>query len=566
MNGGWNLDNVDVKVVDANDADNIVGTFVPSTGSYSLMTYGDSFESDLYDTSDSNQGTVLVKLHGKDWPVGEPVGVKVIEGNSYDATLSRNRPASCIMTTSYLEGAYLDSDAPSQTLCNSAFQTHKRFKFNMLPAMVSTLDEERYGTGVNMTFNVVPDENTWRYLVLQKINNYTGRRLDGFKIEVGFTDANGNFTKASESAGADLRLSVGVGENIKNGEATDIWDANQLATFSHGLFGPQTYEEPVPHFATDGFFDNRRAGFTVALNEDNDTIGSTGTLGSNYMALPVPYGAVSSQFGSWLPSEWAPEGIFWDDDNDPTTDASLVAFWGDRGDGTYVWMKGDATGFQAATAAELLTWASNPTYALSEIEDVLNLGLNYIVEIGDVSTFPVTTPASTVTVRITPRVAENQDAPGYVSTTAPSLSTYIGRAGSVEISPAPRFTAGTELSIVVVDSDLNLDPSVVDTIVLSVTTSLGETELVTLSEIGVDRGVFTAVLPTSTAKSAAAVGNGIIQAKPGTLVSVSYTDEDNGVSGKVVLTATTRATGNAVPLPVKTPKPIKEPKPVKVTK
>ena len=57
---------------------------------------------------------------------------------------------------------------------------------------------------------------------------------------------------------------------------------------------------------------------------NSDTIVSTTVLPSNYTTL----------FGDWLPSIWAPKGIFWDFDNDPTTDADLVAWW----DGTN-WIK-----------------------------------------------------------------------------------------------------------------------------------------------------------------------------------------------------------------------------------
>ena len=527
---GWNLDNVKVDITDLDfDETGYADSFVESTGYYDEMFVGDSFESDIFDTV--NPATLLVNLHGKNWPVGEPSGIKVIEGPAFDATFPNGKPKSCIMTTSYLEGAYLDAATPSETLCGSDFQTHKRFKLNMLPSMVGA--DGAYGTGVNLTFNVYDDGNgeTWRYQVLQKINNYTDKRLSGFKIEVGFLDGAGVFTTASAN-GADLRLS------------TDIFDADQIATFSHGLFGPQTFEEPVPHFPTDGFFDNTGAGFTVALNtpDDNDTLASTGAfVDSNYAALPVPYGAVASQFGDWLPSIWAPSGIFWDDDNDPTTDAHLVAFWGDRGDGTYTWMKGDRDNFQEVTAVDLATWAKSPVHAISEIEDVLNLGLNYIVEVGDVTTFPVTTPANTFTVRITPFAAADQTQPGYVTNAQPPLSDYIDEEGTLSITPAPTFTIAETLTLVVADSGLNMDTGAVETVDINVTTSLGEYEVITLTEIGVNRGVFTAELNTTSGTVAGTDSDGSINVAAGTVVTANYLDADNGSASAAVVTATTAA-------------------------
>ncbi len=41
------------------------------------MVVGDSFESDI----NNSAGEIVVKLHGKDWPVGEPAGIKVVTGD-----------------------------------------------------------------------------------------------------------------------------------------------------------------------------------------------------------------------------------------------------------------------------------------------------------------------------------------------------------------------------------------------------------------------------------------------------------------------------------------------------
>ncbi len=63
-----------------------------------------------------------------------------------------------------------------------------------------------------------------------------------------------------------------------------------------------------------------RSGFVVDTSGHGTSMveGGPSTLAGNYEAL----------FGLWLPSKWAPYGIFWDHDNDPLTDAELMAFWG----------------------------------------------------------------------------------------------------------------------------------------------------------------------------------------------------------------------------------------------
>jgi hypothetical protein len=537
--GGWNLSNVTVNMTDTDyNTSGYVQSFSEIDGSYPNMTYGDSFESDIHETTIGNEGTIMAKLHGKDWPVGEPAGIKVMEATSFDKVLSHSKPASCIMTTSYLEGFYLDSATPSETLCNSDFQTHKRFKLNLLPS--TYVSDGNYGNGVNLTFNVASDANTWRYMVLQKINNYTDKRLDGYKMEIGFLDATtGVFTTASANA-ADIRLSIGTGEDTKNGVSSDIWASDELATFSHGLFG-----KADDHFESDGFFDDTAAGYNVLLNGTKDTIESNGMfVDSNYTAIPVPYSpdttpadgtpdGVAGQFGNWPPSIWAPKGIFWDNDNNPATDAEIVAFWADRGDGTYAWMKGNEDGFAEATALELATWASSSVHSIDVIEDVLNLGLSYIVEIGDVATFPAAAN-NTFTIRITPHFASTQIEPGYVINPPSALSTYVSEKGTLSITPAPSFTVGNTLTLVVADQ--GLDTSInIDTVDISVTTSLGETETITLTEIGANRGVFTATLPTVLGTAAGSIGDGSVTVAEGTVVTAEYTDEYDGLGNSDVL-------------------------------
>ncbi len=69
----------------------------------------------------------------------------------------------------------------------------------MLPTTVaSSTGENRYGKPIDLVFNLdtCDTNDTARgYQVFQKINNYTGMRLDGYKVEV--LDENGTEVNAS---------------------------------------------------------------------------------------------------------------------------------------------------------------------------------------------------------------------------------------------------------------------------------------------------------------------------------------------------------------------------------
>jgi hypothetical protein len=347
-----------------------------------------------------------------------------------------------------------------------------------------------------MVFNLDPaDTNTAnvRYQVLQKINNYTGMRLDGYKVEV--LDATGKTNPA-------LTLSLGLGEN----EGSDIWSWDSMATFSAGLWGPADGE----HFLTDGFFDKLPAGFKVAGHNTSTITGGPVTLGSNYTKL----------FGSWLPSKWQPTGIFWDNDNDPLTDAELVAFFGTAPDepaGTEPsWHKGMKDNWAAPTDSEFLAWATSSLYATGHIEDTLNLGLNYIVNVGSNAAL-----GNKFTIRITPHIAPVQTPPSYAGV-EPELPIITD--GTVAIAPTPTFIIGTTLTLSVKDEDQNLDPTVKDTTMVTVTTDTGDKETVTLTETEVDNAIFTATIATALTTSSPVVGDGKMNVVKDSVVTVSYVD------------------------------------------
>ena len=518
--GGWNLDNVDVKIVDVEDFTTITGTFDPTDGTYTTMEVGDSFESDI-----TTGGLLTGVLHGKDWPVGEPAGIKIINS---DTKTSNGKPENCILTTSYLAeennggvNGFLDG-VPAPVICSSPFQTHKRFKVNFTEASVQDYNTTtNYGKPVDLVFNLEDgDASTQRYQVFSKINNYSGMRLDGYKIEV--LDENGT-VKAT-----DLTLSLGLLENA----GANIWSTDQMANFSNGLWGPID-----SHFETNGFFDDTRAGFNVS-GHNTSMVEAGATLGSNYEDL----------FGIWLPSKWQPYGVFWDDDNNPLTDAALMAFWGDPlNTGTNAWHKGrdydlydGDQSWAEPTDKELLTWTVDPLYAIGHIEDTLNLGLNYIVNVGTNANI-----GSKLTVRITPRVAADQTPPSYIDGNGDYIeppTSYTATAGVVTLAPVPTFLPGSTLYIGVADADLNQNDAQAEEVTITVTSDIGDSESVTLTETAVDSGVFSATLPTENSGSGSTANDGVMSVMEDSVVTATYVDEHYGNTGtSETLTATTTA-------------------------
>jgi hypothetical protein len=391
--GGWNLDNVDVKIVQLSDHHHNIGTFNEADGTYSTMGVGYSFESDIYGVAG-----VMGRLHGKDWPVGEPSGVKIING---DTNVHNGKPENCIMTTSYLASGYLNSPAPVPNTCSGPHKSHKRFKIDMM--RTTYIGDNAYGSPIEMVFNLQSgDSSTKRYQIFQKINNYTEKRLNGFKIEV--LDANKVPNPAlTLSIGigeyVDPSLPIGPGESVGPDSRTDIWDIEDLANMSHGLWGPID-----DHFYEPGFFDDKRVYYPVSLSVDNTVLSYVGNMqGGNYQEI----------FGNWLPSKWHPMGISFDHDGNPATDPHLVAFWGDPlHTGVNGWHKGFMDDWASPTEEEIAVWTAGAPYAIGGIEDSVNLGLNYIVNVGDNVAI-----GTTFTLRITPHFAPaaEQNTPSYVN-------------------------------------------------------------------------------------------------------------------------------------------------------
>lgn len=521
--GGWNLGNV---VVELDGTPGTIGSatgswFDPTTGAYNFADDSDfSYQANVSDAAGTTMGIVLAK----DWPVGEPAGIKIVN----DDPNVKDKPANCIMSTSYLEGNYLDSSDPQQVICSSPFQTHKRFKVAMLPSTVDIVGRE----SIDLVFNTEAEEGTREYEVFQKINNWTNQRLQGFKIEVGF-GVGANFVSAI-SAGVDLA-------NLNIAVPSTLWSPTQLATFSAGLFGPED-----KHTGEVGFFDpNRRAGFFIdeyveGLQPLTDTLTATRPMASNYADVPAGAADAANQFGPWLPNNMLPQGIFFDDDGNPLTDALLVAWYGyNPAIGSHGWMGGsqDPDGpFSAVPSAEIQTMGTNLSYTSAVIDDLVNIGLNFVVRVGDVDNFPTTNVAGgkSFTIRITPTPdTSTAPPPSFVGMTPDPLLLFTSSDASVLLQPEETFMIGTPLTARVGDADLNLDPAVAETVDVSISATSGLSGTLTLIEQGANRGVFAALLPEAYSQVAA-----------GTVVTLTYIDATSGTSK----TSSTTAEGAVEPI------------------
>lgn len=455
----WSQDNVSVfKVVNDVEATEPFAKLVTSgTGNdvfdpiNELVTsVGDSFVSKVY----GDGGIQTARVTGKVYPVGGPTGIKAVMN---DTKVKNGKPQNCLINTSFLGenpevvgdvDQYLDDPVTNPVICSSFFQSHKRFKIAMLPSTVK-LDSETgvavpgEGNPIDLVFNVDEGITLTPYQVFSKINNYTDWRLKGYKIQIG-RGVGATFQSASQAnIASQLYLSLGIDEGLgSDGNldgTTDLFEGEDgLATFSHGLFGANDlYLGDKSRWPLDGYFDNRTAGFWVTADSMScvvpancgnvsepiilpaggpitmltaDTVMTTTALDSNYTVIDNLDSELNGKqlFGDWLPSRWAPKGIFFDDDGDPTTDALLVAWW----DGT-TWRKGNRDDFVPVPEAEFNTWTVDKGYSIDVIEDVLNLGLNYIVKVGAINS-PSVAGDETFTIRIVPIVADSQVAPAWV--------------------------------------------------------------------------------------------------------------------------------------------------------
>ncbi len=275
-----------------------------------------------------------------------------------------------------------------------------------------------------------------------------------------------------------------------------------------------------------------RAGFLIdeyGSTTLTDTLTATTTLGSDYAEVPA---GATDQFGPWIANNMLPYGVFFDDDGNPETDAQLLAWYGyNPALGALGWMGGADSNFAEITAAEIEAMGANLAYTMDVIDDLVNVGLSYIVTVGDVSTFGGTT----FTIRVIPtKDTSGAGNPPYVGATPNPELVFTSLDADVLLEPAATFPVGALLTARVGDADLNLDPFAIESVDVGIATSTGLSETLTLLEQGENRGVFAAILPDEYSN-----------VDVGTTVTMTYLDADTGTATNVTKTSSTTATAES---------------------
>jgi hypothetical protein len=221
-----------------------------------------------------------------------------------------------------------------------------------------------------------------------------------------------------------------------------------------------------------------------------------------------------------------PYGIFYDDDGNPATDAQLVAWYGVNSTGLG-WMTGQAGSFADIPDLQIEAWSNNSLYFMGAIDDLVNVGLNYIVTVGDVSAV-----SSSFTIRIKPVIADPSDEPTYVGVPPDPMLTYTSSKADIRIDPGS-FLPGSLLTARILDADGNTDPAALDTVDVAVSVPGLTTQTISLEELGEDRGAFAGNLPDEFSNVAI-----------GTTVTVTYDDGANGLISDTATAVTSLPAGN----------------------
>lgn len=396
--GGLNLENVTVNLSTGDD-------FNVTDGSYTPMALGDTYESSVFSSDDDklDESTRLGYVTQKIWPISEPTGIKVINN---DGDVNQYKPTNCIIASSYQGDSntsdsddrtyYLDSDTPKPVICSSYSGSSKRFQLVLNENIMDEINTTTgYGKSIDLVFNINSSVGEHRYQVFQKVSNFTGMRLDGLKVEV---------LNADGLVDSNLTISLGLGE----ADGGNIFGADEMAFYPPGLWGDGT-KDHLPK----GWFDTKSAGYLVDGNGTNTitTTNNNSPVDGNYEAL----------FGNWIPDKWVAWGMH--EEFDPTQEPALLAYWGTTpGDvnATPAWYYGmynndeEHTNFAPVPDTVIAQWAANMKtddnpdgkYVIDDIEDLPNLSLNYIVNVG-------AGIDNNFTIRFTPKVSEDQTPPSY---------------------------------------------------------------------------------------------------------------------------------------------------------
>ena len=136
------------------------------------------------------------------------------------------------------------------------------------------------------------------------------------------------------------------------------------------------------------------------------------------------------------------------------------------------------------------------------------------------------------------------DVTGSDPTPVTDVDTVLGGVtGTVDITDLS--IPGDTLDIVVTDNDLNENPLTIEIIeVVVINDVTGESETVTLTETGVDTGVFTGTVDTEYGVTAGTDNDGIFNTQSGDTVTVTYDDEFDAIGSDPDAITDTNTVGN----------------------
>lgn len=348
---GWNRSNVDVGPV--LDETNAIGD------SGASVVYDEEKAGGVIPPTAESSGQIVYT-----WDESNSPGIKVVNDPYKDTGAG---------STLTLDGCIM---ASSTATCDDGFQSGKRIKQQMT------------GTEpVDLVFDVGTSDAASVFQVFGRLINVTGQALEGFRIELGFGIGDA-FVAATDTSGISFSTLF---------TAQPSGSGSSSSQFPFGLFGDA---EDSPNFLLDGFFDDERTGFEIFQSltslESLDFYGNYGDL-----------------FGPWITQAGVPEGLFWDFDNDDTTDALLMAW--QRADGQWELRREDGETCDPSDPAVCTPGATLDTYVVGSfdeivaalgvdvafldvggIEDLANLNLNYAIALDAVANFTSFTLRTTV--------------------------------------------------------------------------------------------------------------------------------------------------------------------------
>ncbi|MCG3269549.1 choice-of-anchor F family protein [Yoonia sp. I 8.24] len=303
----------------------------------------------------------------------------------------------------------------------------------------------RDATNIRLRTTASVDHPSVDYFTFGKTSNYSGARMTGFSLELLDADGNPMGELAPENA------------VLFNLDATDIGIGSRLVD---GLFGEGGQENDI------GFFSDERAAFDRTTSDDALTFGALSNTVFN------------EHFGTaYLDDSMVPDGLFWDDNDDPNDEASLVAWNNIAGGGwTYGSLSTDegidarlaelatslgvdvaALGYVAGglVPADIVATAeANGLFSVGAIEDLRNANLNYTMTVGTID-------GGEVIVRIVPTFApivENTSSEyqfktaGYLDAAANVPYWDLGNATAYEAAIAEILAMETTESLQAIES------------------------------------------------------------------------------------------------------------------